>query len=121
MVKYRKLSERQKQKLVEALNILYPTPLCEKKVDKNDAKYIKASELINENYAKLDESLRAFFPEFLFLMNGNIEFKSSAIADLDVHCGNDKKKMVLSFKANGKLESVKSEEEFDMIMQGLQK
>lgn len=120
-MRYRKLSEKQKQKLVDALNILYPTPLCEKTVDKNDANYIMASKFIDENYAKLDESLRAFFPEFIFLMNGNIEFAPSMIADLDVFCKNNKNPKVLSFKANGKLESIKSREDFDMIMQGLQK
>lgn len=112
MRKRKKLSEKQKQELVDALKILYPTPLCEKTIDRLDPKYIAATEFIDNNYAKLDNSLRAFFPEFVFLMDGDIEFVCSEIFDLDIYCKKGKNQKVISFSADGRLESVKSLEDF---------
>lgn len=105
MTKLKKLNENQKQELVEALKILYPTPLGEKMVDRFDEKYVKATEFIDKNFAKLDESIRVYFPTFIFKMNGDIEFISSKIADLDIVCNGEAGK-VLTFSAGGKLENV---------------
>lgn len=116
MVKCKKLSEKQKQELVEALKVLYPTPLGERLVDRNDEKYIRAAEFIDMNFANLDKNLRVFFPDFIFNMNGNIEFQSSTIADLDVICNCGEKSRVLSFLASGKLQSVKSLKDFENLM-----
>lgn len=120
MGKQKKLNEKQKQELVSALNVLYPTPLGEKLVDRLDEKYIKATEFIDKNYAKLDESLRAYFPTLIFKFDGNIEFNSSNIADLDVLC-NGKDGKVLTFSANGKLEKVTSLKDFQKSQEIMQK
>lgn len=114
MAKHKKLKENQKQELVEALKVLYPTPLCEKFVDRFDEKYIKATEFIDKNYAKLDERIRAYYPTFIFKMNGDIEFLCSKISDLDIVC-NGKDGKVLTFSADGKLEKVTSLKDFQNI------
>lgn len=111
MSKQKKLNEIQKQELVDALNLLYPTPLGEKLVDRLDENYIKASEFIDKNYSKLDESLRAYFPSFIFKMKGDIEFACSNFADLDVICKTGDES-ILSFSATGKLEKVTSLKDF---------
>lgn len=78
------ISKKERNEVLKALKILYPTPLGECLTDKNSEEYKQALEFINSKYLRLNNSIKHLFPTIIFELNGEFEFKFSESGLVDL-------------------------------------